>query len=67
MEGVVEQHLMRAVIEPMDKKQMGGKKHDGATGNATKPRKLKTKAGNEKEKEREKLKANQKEKEEAKN
>ena len=56
---------MRAMIELMDKKQMGGKKHDGAIGNATEPRKLKTKAGNEKEKEREKLEANQEETEEA--
>lgn len=65
VEGIVKQHLMRAVIEPMGKKQKGGKKHDGDTGNTTEPRKLKTKAGNAKEKEGEKLEANQGETEEA--
>ena len=43
--GVVEQQLMRGVIQSAEKKQNDGNKQTGETGNATVPRKMGTQAG----------------------
>ena len=55
MEGVVEQQLMRGVIESETKKQIDGNKQDGKTGNVTVPRKIGIQAGNGITKERENM------------
>ena len=66
VEGVGEQNLMRGVVESMQEKQMGGKKHGGNISNEIFPREVGILAGDGMEKEREIFKTNLQEMEEAK-
>ncbi|KAH9782561.1 hypothetical protein KPL71_008951 [Citrus sinensis] len=66
VEGVGEQNLMRGVVESMQEKQMGGKKHGGNISNEIFRREEGILAGDGMEKERENFKTNLQEMEEAK-